>query len=211
MIVCDHTQTPLNFTGAIDGSALSYTITYKKSDSSTICGSTKIQATSCLNQTCEYTSAISNFLDCLPSPGIIVAISGTNRLGNGSNSQPVLIGNQKLCYHNIYLRLCTFSDTTNKFVNVTAFRNSGTISCKFLNWQQNGSNSTCTLRAYGTQDGCHSNENMHSIRDMKTSSLNSHTVILDIADIDFPSSVYCFVVVASNGSFTAEVIVNFTG
>ena len=64
-----------------------------------------------------------------------------------------------------------------------------TIVCKFLNWQpRNGSNSTCTLHAYGPQNGCHSDENKHSthnIPHMKTSSSNSHTVILDIVDIDF--------------------------
>ena len=86
--------------------------------------------------------------------------------------------------------------------------------CKFLNWQ-NGSNSTCTLHAYGPQNGCHSNGNKHSthnIPHVKTSSSDSHTVILNIADIDFqqlPSNVNCFIVRASNGSFTAEVIVRF--
>ena len=205
-------QRPFSFSDAIDGSALSYTITYKRSDSSTICGTTKVQATSCLNQTCEHTSTISNFSDCLSSSGIMVTVFGTNKLGNGSDSIPVLIGNQYFCNHNISLSLRTFSETTNGFVNVTAFRNSSTIVCKFLNWQ-NGSNSTCTLHAYGSQNGCHSDENKHSthnIPHMKTSSSDSHTVILDIADIDFqPSNVYCFVVTASNGSFTAEVIVNF--
>ena len=142
----------------------------------------------------------------------MVTVFGTNKLGNGSDSIPVLIGNQYFCNCNIYLSLGTFSETTNGFVNVTASQNSSTIVCKFLNWQ-NGSNFTCTLHAYGPQNGCHSDENKHSthsIPHMKTSSSDSHTVILDIADIDFqPSNAYCFVVTASNGSFTAEVIVNF--
>ena len=41
---------------------------------------------------------------------------------------------------------------------------------------------------YSPQNGYHSDENKHSthnIPHMKTSSSNSHTVILDIADIDF--------------------------
>ena len=182
-------QEPFNFSDTIDGSALSYTITYKRSDPSTICATTKVQATSCLNWTCEYTSTISNFSDCLTSFGIMVTVFGTNKLGNGSDSIPVLIDSKNLCNHNIYLSLRTFSETTNRFVSVTASRNSSTIVCKFINWQpRNGSNSTCTLYAYGPQNGCHGDENKHSthnIPHMKTSSSNSRTVILDIADIDF--------------------------
>ena len=100
-IVYHHTQGPFNFSGAIDGSALSYTITYKNSNSCTICGTTKVQATSCLNQTCEHTSRISNLSDCLTSSGIMVTVFGTNKLGNGSDSIPVLIGKSILCNHKI--------------------------------------------------------------------------------------------------------------
>ena len=94
-------QEPFNFSDTIDGSALSYTITYKCSNSSTICATTKVQATSCLNQTCEHTSTISNFSNCLTSSGIMMTVFGTNKLGNGSDSIPVLIGSQNLCNHKI--------------------------------------------------------------------------------------------------------------
>ena len=98
MCICYHfiMQEPFNFSDTIDGSALSYTITYKRSNSSTICATTKVQATSCLNQTCEHTSTISNFSDCLTSSGIMVTVFGMNKLGNGSDSIPVLIGSQNL-------------------------------------------------------------------------------------------------------------------
>ena len=82
MCICYHftMQEPFNFSDTIDGSALSYTITYKRSNSSTICGTTKVQATSCLNQICEYTSTISNFSDCLSSSHIMVTVFGTNNI-----------------------------------------------------------------------------------------------------------------------------------
>ena len=90
----DHTQGPFNFSDTVDGSALFYTINYMESNSSTSCASAEVQTASCLNLMCEHTSTKSNISACLTSPDIMVAVFGTNRLGNGSTSNPVLIGNR---------------------------------------------------------------------------------------------------------------------
>jgi hypothetical protein len=212
-------QAPFNFSDTtIDGSALFYTINYTESISNTTCASASILAASCLNQTCEHISIKANISACLTSPSIMMTVFGTNRLGNGSTSTPVLIGNQTLSNHEygyVYLGLCTLSGTTNRFVDVIVSENSSTIVCTFLDWQ-NGSNSTCTVRAYRSSinNGCE--DVVHSTHDrlyMKTSSSDSDTVTIRITDFQQAPSriVYCFSVIASNGSFTAEVIGSFDG
>ena len=112
----------------------------------------------------------------------------------------------------------TFSETTNRFINVTVSQNSSTFMCTFLDWQ-NGSNSTCTVNAYSLHinNGC--DDILHSTQNKlftKTSSSDSNTVTISITRSDFqqiPSSTmsqqYCFSVIASNGNFTAEVIGSF--
>ncbi len=211
-------QAPFNFSDTIDGSALFYTINYtdSESNSSVTCASANVQAASCLNQTCEHTSIKANISACLASPSIMVTVFGTNRLGNGSTSNPVLIGNQTLSNHEyVYLGLGTLLGTTNRFVDVTVFQNSSTIVCTFLDWQ-NGSNSICTVSAYSPSinNGCEDIDVMHSTHDRlytKTSSSDSDTVTIRITDFQqVPSRiVYCFSVIASNGTFTAEVIGSF--
>jgi hypothetical protein len=209
-------QEPFNFSDTIDGSALFYTINYTESSSNATCALANIQAASCLNQTCEYTSIKANISACLTSPSIMVTVFGTNRLGNGSTSNPVLIGNQTLSNHEyVYLGLGTLSGTTNRFVDVIISENSSTIMCTFLDWQ-NGSNSTCTVRVYrpSINNGCEDIDVVHSSHGSlytKTSSSDSDTVTITITDFQQAPSriVYCFSVIASNGTFTAEVIGTF--
>ena len=96
MITC--MQEPYNFsdTFTVDGSALFYTINYTEPKSSVTCTSANVQAASCSNQTCEHVSIKSTVSACLTLPGFMVTVYGTNRLGNGSTSNPVLIGNHNL-------------------------------------------------------------------------------------------------------------------
>ena len=112
-----------------------------------------------------------------------------------------------------YLGLGTFSETTNRFANITVSQNSSTIVCTFINWQ-NGSNSTCTVHVYcpNINDGCDKIiYSTHNILYTTTSSSDSDTVTIEITDFhQVPSIVlYCFIVIASNGSFMAEVIGSF--
>ena len=96
----NHKQGSFNFSDTVDGSALIYSINYMDSNSSSLCASAEVPATSCLNQTCEYIFTKSNFLACLTlSQSIMVTVFGANRLGNGSRSDPVSIGNQTLYNH----------------------------------------------------------------------------------------------------------------
>ena len=96
----DHKQGTFNFSDTVDGSALIYSINYMDSNSSTLCASAEVPATSCLNQTCEYAFTKSKISACLTSSqSIMVTVFGANRLGNGSRLDPVSIGNQILYNH----------------------------------------------------------------------------------------------------------------
>ena len=81
----------INISEDIDGAALSYNITYTDSTTGVQCASTDmLTASLCVNKTCEHKLDLP-FLSCSDSVEISVQVSGTNRLGNGVTSTPVLV------------------------------------------------------------------------------------------------------------------------
>lgn len=72
----------------IDGSPISYNITYSDFASGRICGTFNVPATVCQNGVCHHKSQIAS--PCSPNEDIAVSILSTNILGSGPPSQPVV-------------------------------------------------------------------------------------------------------------------------
>ena len=77
-------QDSFKISNGIDGSALSYTISYTDSTTGVVCVSVTISATTCVQRVCTVPSI--DPLPCSQTIGngtIRISISATNRLGNG--------------------------------------------------------------------------------------------------------------------------------
>ena len=72
----------------IDGSPISYNITYSDVTSGRICGTFSIPAATCQDGVCRHTSQIT--FPCLPSDDITLSVLSTNILGSGPPSQSVV-------------------------------------------------------------------------------------------------------------------------
>ena len=76
----------------IDGSAISYTITYMDSITGDPCSLATITASSCVEGICKHTFEVS-LSSCPPCVDINVTVYATNILGNGAIiSDPITIG-----------------------------------------------------------------------------------------------------------------------
>ena len=73
----------------IDGSPISYNITYADLNSGGTCGTFTIPATTCQDSVCLHTYQITS--PCLPNEGIAISVLSTNILGSGPPSQPVIV------------------------------------------------------------------------------------------------------------------------
>ena len=84
-------QEQFNITDEVDGSAISYTITYYDATSGSVCGSDTIYTSEsmCIKQKCSHIVNLSS--QCNKSNSIAVTIFATSILGNGSSSNPVNI------------------------------------------------------------------------------------------------------------------------
>ena len=87
-------QDSFNITEGVDGSALSYTISYSDSVSGINCHSTTISASSCDDGICSDVFEASASL-CPPLTDITVTVFATNILGNGPTSIPKNIGRDR--------------------------------------------------------------------------------------------------------------------
>ena len=72
----------------IDGSPISYNITYSDVNSGRICGTFSIPAATCQDGVCRHTSQITS--PCSLSDDISLSVLSTNILGSGPPSQPVV-------------------------------------------------------------------------------------------------------------------------
>lgn len=73
----------------MDGSADSYTIEYSDSDSNEVCNSTTILASACQNGGCQHELEVHSNPCSSSSSYLTVVASASNRLGNGTYSNPV--------------------------------------------------------------------------------------------------------------------------
>ena len=106
--LCLAYQQSFQIADGIDGSAISYTVTYSESTSGSTCGSATIPASSCTNEMCTHLFDTSLSL-CPSAVNIDVTVFATNVLGNGSTSEPTFQGSM------IDLIICTINLTCNIF------------------------------------------------------------------------------------------------
>jgi hypothetical protein len=78
-------------TDGIEGSTISYTITYVDSISGDFCNSVTIPASSCIDGMCNHTFEVT-LSSCPPCVDINITVYATNILGNGAISDPLTIG-----------------------------------------------------------------------------------------------------------------------
>ena len=85
-------QRPFNISSGIDGSAVSYTVTYSEATSGNICGSATISTSSCDDEVCRYLLRIDLASSCLSSTrSVRVTAFATNILGNGPRTVPAIL------------------------------------------------------------------------------------------------------------------------
>lgn len=81
---------PFFISNGIDGSTISYNITYTNSTSGDLCGSSVIPVSACINSVC------SNIFDVMsslcPFTGLSVTVLATNVLGDSETSHEIVVG-----------------------------------------------------------------------------------------------------------------------
>ena len=90
-------QESFTISDGIEGSATSYTITYRDSTYNGICGSATIPASSCVGGMCSHTFEASTSV-CPPLSDVNVTVFGTTQLGDGAVSNPVTVGQSACVY-----------------------------------------------------------------------------------------------------------------
>ena len=101
MILClYHTRkVSFNISEEIDGSANTYYLTYSDPSSRESCGSTSVDASTCVNGICYSNYSYERLLpDCIDLEAINVTVHALNVFGNGSKSEPVQIFIGKLLF-----------------------------------------------------------------------------------------------------------------
>ena len=92
-------KSTFKITDELDGSALSYTLTYADSNSDIVCGSATIPASSCNFGTCRYTFDANSML--CPASNIYnntISVYATNLIGNGYTSSIVATISECMMY-----------------------------------------------------------------------------------------------------------------
>ena len=85
-------QEKFNISDGIDGSTLYYDISYyANSDTDSLCDNATINTSSCIDGVCEHELKASSS-PCSSSANIEIIVSGTNRLGSGLPSKPMVKG-----------------------------------------------------------------------------------------------------------------------
>ena len=77
--------------GGVDGSAISYTLTYDNSVSGATCESATVSASSCVNGICRHSFTYEQSGCSSPSVGVNVTVSAANILGSGPPSYPIVV------------------------------------------------------------------------------------------------------------------------
>lgn len=83
-------QAPFFISNEIDGSTISYNITYTNSTSGDFCGSAVIPASACTNGVCNSVFDVLSSL--CHSTGLSVTVLATNILGDSEASDKILVG-----------------------------------------------------------------------------------------------------------------------
>ena len=89
----------------IDGSPISYNITYSDFTSGRMCSTFSIPTATCWDGVCQHTSQIAS--PCSPNDDISVSVLSTNILGSGPPSQPVIFSLEVNNYHSESLYMHT--------------------------------------------------------------------------------------------------------
>ena len=84
-------KSTFNITDEIDGSTLSYTLTYIDGNSGSVCGSAIIPASFCNSGICRHVFNANSSLICSTSNVYNATVLSTNLLGNGYTSSIVTI------------------------------------------------------------------------------------------------------------------------
>ena len=211
-----HMQSKFNISDGIDGSAISYNISYTGVGSNSICASVIVLAEMCTSGVCEHELEFSGSYCDLSIESYMVVVTGTNTLGKGQPSTPISIHSKKCMFSPIYLLLCiliclqhmssminqvklTFTDMSNHFVDVSFDPVSKTFTCFYIN-QQKSSNKLCSIEFGLPSESCKSISILSN-----TMSLDSLRIGLPVDYQFLPRTNYCFNIKASNGTYTAIV------
>ena len=102
--------------------------------------------------------------------------------------------------------MCLFSEFTNTFFELSIHEQNFAVVCKFLKWK-NGTTSKCSMAFRLNEfENCDVSDNQSL---MITSQSATDNVILQLDSQCLLPGEYCFVVTATNGSFTAKVTGSF--
>ena len=80
-----------NISEGIEGSATSFTVIFSDAVSDITCDKATLSVSSCCGGTCRHVFKVSSS-SCPPSADIAVTVYATNILGNGTHSEPMIIG-----------------------------------------------------------------------------------------------------------------------
>lgn len=92
-------QSSFAISDEIDGSALSYTLSYNDSLSGDSCGSATVPASSCVDGLCQHSFTYEGSACNSASVGVNVSISAANVLGSGPASYPNTVQGTFGCYY----------------------------------------------------------------------------------------------------------------
>ena len=97
----------MSISNDIDGSPISYNITYSDFTSARMCSTFSIPAATCWDGVCQHMSWIAS--SCSPNDDIAVSVLSINILGSGPPSQPVIFSlivnndhSESLCIHYVH-------------------------------------------------------------------------------------------------------------
>ena len=185
----------------IDGSAISYTLTYLDSITGDPCSTATIPSFSCVEGICNHTFEVS-LSSCTPCVDINITVYATNILGNGAISDPLTIGCLTESVLLLTFTLCSqFLGSMNQFVNVEFDLLSSTVHCTFEQPALTSAKKSCSI-VYGPGEQC-TNLSLFS----RSQSTTSNLVVIDYHPL--PSlqseSVYCYVLTAFDGTFSASI------
>ena len=198
-------QSSFNISDEVDGSALSYTLTYNNSLSGISCGSATVPASSCVNGVCQHSFTYEGSACSSASVGVNVSISAANVLGSGPSSysmtvQGIIIATQTLKLDS-YTFVFLYIEQSNTFLGVSLNLSSNSIACTF-HGQQTASKRSCSIDYWLKEDrtSCILNP---GARFTQTSHSTSKIVMIGLPTSSLSNEQYCFNVIGDTGTHAA--------
>ena len=193
-------QHQFTYYNGINGSTVSYTVTYINPASGVSCGSATVPVSSCVNGVCQHSFTYEESA-CNYSSVINISLSATNVLGRGpAMSYSAVVQGKKINFigHPFMYSIRTL-ENINIFVSVSLNVVSNHVLCTF-HGQQTASTKSCSINYWLREDEACTSKSV-IITQTSYSTLNDLTIGLPFSSL--PSKKYCFNVMGDNGTYTA--------